>query len=132
VYVPDSGLLAFLLGADARRIATDDQVTGKILENFVAMEILRHADWAQTRVRQYHYRDGREEVDVVLETRSGDIAAVEVKAAATIEPKDYRPMEKLRDRRRSSFVAGVLLYSGAETLGIGDRMWAVPIGALWA
>lgn len=132
VYVPDSGLLAFLLGADENRIATDDQITGKILENFVAMEILKHVDWARTRVRQYHYRDGREEVDVVLETRSGDIAAVEVKAAATLDDTDYRPMEKLRDRRGKSFIAGVLLYSGAETLGIGDRLWAVPISSLWA
>jgi predicted AAA+ superfamily ATPase len=131
VYVPDSGLLSFLLGADEARIANDDQVTGKILENFVAMEIIKHVDWAQTRVRQYHYRDGREEVDVVLETRSGDIAAVEVKAAATIEAKDYRPMEKLRDRRGKSFIAGVVLYCGAETLALGNRIWAVPINMLW-
>jgi uncharacterized protein len=131
VYVSDSGLLAYLLGADEKRIAEDDQVTGKILENFAAMEILKHVDWAQTRVRQYHYRDGRDEVDVILETRSGDIAAVEVKAAATIKTSDYAPMEKLRDRRGDSFIAGFVLYSGAETLGLSDRIWAVPISALW-
>jgi len=132
VYITDSGLLAHLLGANEQRIAEDDQVTGKILENFVAMEILRHVDWATTRVGQYHYRDGRDEIDVILETRAGDIAAAEVKAAATIQERDFRPLTKLRDRRGESFVAGMVLYAGAETLGISDRIWAVPISALWS
>jgi predicted AAA+ superfamily ATPase len=34
----DSGLLAHHLGADPERIRNDDQVTRKLLENFVAME----------------------------------------------------------------------------------------------
>jgi len=42
----DSGLLAHLLGADERRIAGDDQVTGKLLENFVVTEVLKHATGA--------------------------------------------------------------------------------------
>ena len=44
VYLVDSGLLANLLGADQTWIAMDDQVTGKILENFVAMEVAQ-APW---------------------------------------------------------------------------------------
>ena len=44
-YLVDSGLLAFLLGADEDRIATDDQVTGKVLENFVVMEVVKHVEW---------------------------------------------------------------------------------------
>lgn len=132
IYLVDSGLLAHLLGANEVRIATDDQVTGKILENFVAMEVLKHADWAQTNTRQYHWRDGRDEVDIVLESRSGEIAAIEVKAAATLDTRDSRPMVKLRDRRRDSFVAGVVLYTGQQTVPLGDRVWAMPISGLWA
>jgi predicted AAA+ superfamily ATPase len=48
IYLADSGLLAALLGADEARIACDDQLTGKVLENFVAMEILKHLGWATT------------------------------------------------------------------------------------
>lgn len=44
VYVTDSGLLAHLLAADPERAATDDQITGKLLENFCAMELLRHGE----------------------------------------------------------------------------------------
>ncbi len=57
VYVVDSGLLAYLLAANEVRISGDDQVTGKLFENFVAMEVLRHLEWAKTDARLYHYRE---------------------------------------------------------------------------
>ena len=63
LHLVDAGLLAHLLAADAERIAHDDQVTGRLVENFVAMEVVKHADWAQTDTRVYHYRAGREEID---------------------------------------------------------------------
>ena len=131
VYVNDSGLLCHLLGADAGRLADDNQVTGKALENFVAMEVARHADWAQTTARLFHYRSGRREIDLVLESRSGEIACIEVKAAASFGPRDWRAMETLRDERDDRFRSGVLLYAGERTLPLGDRLWAVPISALW-
>lgn len=131
IYIVDSGLLAHLLGADEQRIANDPQVTGKILENFVAMEIARLREHATTETRQYHYRRGREEIDVILETTSGDIAALEVKAAATIDSSDYRALVKLRDARSERFVAGVVLYTGSSTIPLADRIWGVPISGLW-
>lgn len=132
IFVIDTGLLAHLLGADEKRVAEDDQVTGKLLENFVAMEVARLVDWAETSVTQYHYRARDDEVDVVLESRSGEIACIECKAAATVRPSDYRPMQKLRDFRGQQFVAGIVLYTGADTKPLGDRLWAVPIRALWS
>jgi len=134
VYVVDSGLLAHLLGADPSRAARDDQVTGKLFENFVAMEIARLGDWAETSAEQYHYRDRstNDEIDVVLESRAGDLACVECKAAATVRPADYRAMSKLRDARGESFVAGVVIYTGAETRALTEKIWAIPVSALWA
>jgi uncharacterized protein len=131
VHIVDSGLLAHLLGADDHRIANDDQVTGKLVENFVAMEIVKHADWAQTHARVYHYRDGRDEIDIVLEDRSGQIAAIEVKAGASLDARDWRVLAKLRDRAEDRFRAGILLHAGRQTLPLGDRLWAVPISGLW-
>ena len=67
-YLVDAGLLAHLLGADERRIEADDQVTGKVLENFVVTEVLKHADWAATDSSAYHYRQREEEVDFCWRT----------------------------------------------------------------
>jgi predicted AAA+ superfamily ATPase len=131
-YIVDSGLLAYLLGADERRIGEDDQITGKVLENFVAMELLRLSEWADTDTRLYHYRQGREEIDLILESRAGDIAAIEVKAAATLRPRDYTAITKLRDARGEHFKAGIVVYAGHQTVPLGDRMWAVPVSGLWA
>jgi hypothetical protein len=127
----DSGLLAHLLGADPERIRNDDQVTGKLLENFVAMEIVKHSQWAETDVRVYHYRDRRDEIDIVLESRSGNLAAIEVKASASLDPASRRTLTKLRDATGDRFRAGIVLYSGRQTLPLGDRLWAVPISGLW-
>jgi predicted AAA+ superfamily ATPase len=131
IYVCDSGLLAYLLGADERRCETDDQVTGKICETFVAAELLKHASWAQDEVRVYHYQRDREDVDLVIENRRGEIAAVEVKARATLGPKDWRWLGKLRDARRAQFTSGIVVYSGEQTIPLGDRLWAVPYAGLW-
>jgi predicted AAA+ superfamily ATPase len=131
-YIVDSALMAYLLGANEDRIANDDQVTGKILENFCGMELLKHIELCDDRPELYHYRSGRDEIDAVIEDRSGDLACVEVKAAATVAPKDYRAMEKLRTARSDRFKAGVVLYTGAQTVPLGDRLWAVPLSGLWS
>jgi uncharacterized protein len=131
-YLVDTGLLAHLLGADESRIAGDDQVTGKLLENFAVTEVLKHVDWASIDATPYHYRRRDDEVDLVLESRAGDVVAVEVKAAASLRSPDRRPMETLRAALGARFKAGVLLYTGAQTVPLGDRLWAVPISGLWA
>ncbi|HEY7830674.1 MAG TPA: ATP-binding protein [Solirubrobacteraceae bacterium] len=130
-YIVDSGLLAHLLGAGERRIGEDDQVTGKVLENFVAMEVLRLADWAKIDTRLYHYRQGREEIDLILESRAGAVAAIEVKSSATIRPRDYSAITRLRDAMDKQFKAGIVVYTGRQTVPLGDRIWAVPVSGLW-
>ncbi len=73
-----------------------------------------------------------DEIDLVVEDRSGAIACLEVKAAATVRERDWRPMAKVRDARSKDFRAGFLIHAGAQTIPLGDRLWAVPISALWA
>ncbi len=131
-YLVDSGLLAHLLGADEDRIASDDQVTGKVLENFVATEVLKHAEWSTVSTTAYHYRQREEEIDLVLENRLGEVAAIEVKAAATVGRKDLRAIEKLRDARGKRFKAGVVVCTAGQTTPLGDRIWALPVASLWA
>lgn len=130
-YISDVGLLCHLLGADAQRLLADDQVKGKALETFVVNELLKQATWAQTETRAYHYQRRDEDVDVVLENRAGDVVGVEVKAAATVTARDWRWLVKLRDARGASFRAGVVVAPIAQTTPLGDRLWAVPLSALW-
>jgi uncharacterized protein len=132
VFVSDVGLLCHLLGADARRLLADDQIKGKGCETFVVNEILKQASWAAVETRGYHYQRRDQDIDLVLENRAGDIACVEVKAAATLSATDWRWLAKLRDARGGSFRAGVVVASVAQTTPLGDRLWAVPYSVLWA
>jgi hypothetical protein len=75
-------------------------------------------------------RDGRE-VDLIIERRDGYVAAIEIKAAATASPADFRGLRYLRDRLGGRFLGGALLYTGAATVPFGDRLAAVPLSALW-
>lgn len=131
-YMVDTGLLLYLLGADEKRLLEDDQITGKALENFIAMEVVRLAEWSRDRPAIYHYRQGADEVDLVLENRAGEICAIEAKASVTLREKDWRQLAKLRDARPDSFRCGVLFYTGEKTVPLGDRLFAVPLSGLWA
>ncbi len=133
VYIADSGLLAHLLGADEERIGADERVTGLALETFVAGEVMRHASWSITDPRVYHFRDRRgAEVDLVLEDRSGRVVAIEVKAKVSLNEDDNKGLRKLREAAGDRFIAGVVIHAGDQTLPLGNRLWALPVSALWA
>ncbi len=131
IHLVDTGLLTYLLGADEARIAHDDQVTGRVLENFVIMELVKQAGLATVGPRAYHHRAGRDEVDMVLESRDGRLVGIEVKAGASLGRSDWRPLEKLRDATGQRFTCGVVFYTGAHTIPLSDRLWAVPVSGLW-
>lgn len=131
-YVTDTGLLSFLVGADEERVADDGPLAGGLLETFAVAELHRQAQWQEDPPRIYHYRDrdGRE-VDIVLERRDGTVVAVEVKAAASARPNDFRGLRFLRDKLGDRFKAGILLYTGEATVPFEDRLAAVPLSGLW-
>jgi predicted AAA+ superfamily ATPase len=133
IHVCDSGLACHLCGADAERLAGDSILAGRLLESFVAGELLKQSSWTEHPAALYHYRSqSGEEVDVVLEDRPGRVAAVEVKLAASVAPHDIKGLVSLRDALGDHFVRGVVVYTGQEVLPIGDRIFAVPVGMMFA
>jgi hypothetical protein len=130
----DTGLAAALVGIDAARYSAPDQgaLAGGLFETFVVMEVIKQAGWSTTPVELYFYRDSdKREVDLVVESASGDVVAIEAKAAAATTASDVRGLRVLRDKLGARFKTGVVVYSGEHTLPIDDRIWAVPISGLW-
>jgi predicted AAA+ superfamily ATPase len=135
LYVPDTGLLAYLTGTSEERLVADrdGSLVGMFFETFVAMELVRQSEWADSESRLHHYRDkSQREVDVVVERNNGDVIGIEVKAAATVTTDDFRGLTFLRDKLGTPFKAGAVLYAGDKTLPFGDRLAAVPIAGMWA
>ena len=131
LHLADTGLAATLLGVTAEHLAKDRVLLGQLLETFVFQELKRQAGWNETPVHFYHFRDkDGVEVDIVMEM-AGTVAGVEIKAAATVTEKDFRGLKKLRETAGERFAAGVVMYDGEQVVGFGNRLFAVPIRALW-
>ncbi len=129
----DSGLGAHLLSLDREKLAADESLTGGLFEGFARMELVKQAEWSKTRPDVFHFRTrgGAREVDAVLERRGGRLVGVEMKASASLSRRDFRGLETLREERGDAFVAGVVIHAGEQTLPFGDRLWALPVSALW-
>lgn len=136
VHLVDTGLAASLIGLGERELrALDrDRELGSLLESFVVTELCKQASWSEQPVDILHFRDRNgPEVDVIVEQRtSGAIAGIEVKASMTPRAEHARHLVLLRDRLGDRFTVGVVLHLGTAVLPLGERLWAVPVSALWA
>lgn len=133
IYLTDTGLASRLLGVNAAALAHPTAVrAGQLLETFVVNEIIKQRTWSDVRVELYHLRDrDGAEVDLILESDDGRIAALEVKAAQVVRKQDLRWLELLRRKLGSRFVHGVVLYTGSHPLSFGERLSALPASVLW-
>lgn len=133
VHLVDAGLACHLVGADPRRLSEDRALLGRMLETFVVCELRKQESWTGPRTALYHFRTATGlEVDVVLERADGSVAAVEVKASATVGAADFNALQTLRDQLGKRFQAGIVLYLGHQLIPFGDKLWLVPLPLLWA
>ncbi len=129
----DTGLLSYLRGWTRPAADHHPETTGPLLENFIAMELLKQAGWSRTRCRLCHFRTstGRE-VDLVLEDEARNVVGIEVKARATIGGRDFQGLRALAEACGERFHRGVVLYTGNERLAFGPDLHALPMTALWS
>ena len=124
----DTGLACSLMGIDEDGLRQGGEVVGRIFENFVALELFKHASWSDKPVRLYHFRSQLgQEVDIVIEDNRGYIIGIEVKLSATPSPKDFSGLKILQAHLREKFVRGVLVYTGNDVVPFGKDLHAVPI-----
>lgn len=106
---------------------------GALLETFVFNELKKQATWLDEELFFYHYRDkDKVEVDIVIENSAGDCFAVEVKASATLTQKDLTGLIRFKEVAGERFKFGILLYDGEKTTAFGDKLFAIPVSALWS
>lgn len=132
-YIIDTSLLCHLQQINLDKVATHDpHVFGHVLENFVATELLKQLSSSEERADLYHFRtsDGKE-VDFVLEYPNGALAGIEVKARDAVSETDFHGLNELLRHSGHDFTCGVVLYRGQKTVTFGDRLWAVPVDAMW-
>lgn len=129
----DSGLLAAIRGFSPEYLRENRSAFGTMLEPFIYGEVRKISGWSEQRVSFFHFRD-REgiEVDLILETPAGGIAGIEIKASATVAAGDFKGLRKLAESVPEKFIQGVVLYDGDQVVPFGEKLFAVPISALWS
>jgi uncharacterized protein len=136
VYLSDTGLVSSLLDLDISRLVnpiTGNNQFGNLLENFVVNQLIRQKSWSKINPNIYYLRTntGKEEIDIILENKAGQIFAIEIKATSSPIPSDWRHIKWLKENN-SNFVGGMLLYTGTQVLQVEDNIWIAPISILWS
>jgi len=132
-FLVDAALMSAIVRLSAKDLMFDGALRGRVVETFVAAQLRAEMAFARSRPRLYHLRDtnGRREIDLILEYSRGRVVGVEIKASGSIGDSDIRHLRWLRDQLGDAFVAGVLLYTGAYTQHLDDRIVAAPLSTLW-
>ena len=132
VYLTDTGLMAYLLGADDDRLKADGVLYGRLLETFVLNELVRLKSWSRSRIHAYHYRTHQgSEIDFLLERGDGNVVAIEVKSSSTVDSSSFAAIITLAQELKKKFVRGIVLYNGKEVIPFGKNLFALPIQTLW-
>ncbi len=133
-YLVDPSLVGAALRIDAAGVLRDGDLLGRLLDTFVAAQLRPEGAVSPARPRMFHLREknGRREVDLLAELGGDRVVAFEVKATAAPTGGDAAHLEWLRERLGDRFVAGVVLHTGPSAFGLGDRVAALPIAALWS
>ncbi|MDA8110823.1 MAG: ATP-binding protein [Nitrospiraceae bacterium] len=133
LHLVDSGIQANLTGATEETILRDRSRLGPLLETFAVSEILKQASWEEGIAGLFHFRDkDQEEVDLIVEEEGGRIVGIEIKAAATVTPRDFRGLKRLELSAGQEMSLGLVLYDGDRVLPFGSRLFAAPLSSLWS
>lgn len=142
VHLCDTGLCAALADLDGAALDRARERFGgllesrlfdsRLLESWVVEQFAAQADWTDPALRLHHFRDKDGiEVDLVL-TRGRQVWGVEIKAAKSVQPADFRGLARVASLAGTGWRGGIVLYDGDDCLPMAGGMLAVPVTWLWS
>ena len=132
-YLIDTLLLCYLQGWSLNELSKEKpEMYGHIVENFVAVELLKLLSFSDISAQLSHFRTSdNKEVDFILEKPNGQLTAIEVKASRQVSLNDFKHIQIFQQLCGDQFVCGVVLYQGYEVIAFGKNLFAVPFSTLW-
>jgi len=130
----DTGMACHLLGLKQAETLHTSQFFGGLVENFVYVELMKHAAWSEEEVNFSHFRDtAKHELDLIVEGSDGQVVGIEVKASMTVKQEDFLGLASFADYAGERFSHGILFYAGNQVLPFclqGKTYHALPISTL--
>jgi len=109
---------------------SDRPLLGRLFESFVALSLRTYAQRVSGTVFHLRTRQGRQEVDFVVELDDGRVLAVEVKLGDTVVDRDLQHLVWLRDRIGDRLVDAVVVNTGPAAYRRPDGIGVVPLALL--
>jgi len=139
-HLADPGLAARLLGVDEGALLTGataghvgprhGTLLGQLFESLVALSVRAYAQAAEARVRHLRTKEGRQEVDLIVERPDQRIVAVETKLNSAITDDDVRHLLWLRETLGDDVLDLVVVNTGPFAYRRPDGVAVVPAALL--
>ncbi len=135
----DPALAARLLNLDANGLMTGrgdtaaidhSGILGALFESLVTLDVQVYAQNAEARVHHLRDRDGRHEVDLIVEGMGNRVVALEVKLTATPDDHDVRQLLWLRDQVGDTLADIAVITTGKYAYRRQDGVAVIPAALL--
>jgi predicted AAA+ superfamily ATPase len=138
-HLADPALAARLLGVDNRALLgraspggrpPDGALLGQLFESLVTLSVRVYAQAAEARVHHLRTYDGRQEVDLIVESDDQRVLAIEIKLSAEVTDADVTHLLWLRERIGNDLLDAVVMHTGKQAYRRPDGVAVVPAALL--
>jgi hypothetical protein len=141
-HLADPALAARLLGLDEnalldgapafRSTPRDGTAFAQLFESLVTLCVRVYAQTGEARVRHLRTKEGRHEIDVVVERADQRIVAIEVKLGAVVTDDDVKHLHWLREELGKDVLDMIVITTGPQAYRRPDGIGVVPAALLGA
>ncbi|MGH7721107.1 MAG: ATP-binding protein [Gemmatimonadaceae bacterium] len=137
-HLADPALAARLLGVDEGALLTgaatplntlvprDGTLLGQLFDSLVTLSVRVYAQAAEAGVRHLRTKEGRQEVDLIVERSDQRVVAIEVKLGAAVTDDDVKHLLWLQQRLGEEVLDAVVVTTGAHAYRRPDGVAVVP------
>jgi len=139
-HLVDPALAASLLGADGNKLLSgssagppvprDGTLLGALFESLVTQSVRVYAQLHEAMVSHLRVRDGRHEVDLIVERPDGCVVAIEVKLAGAVGEADVKHLTWLQTKLGDGLLDSVIITTGGDAYRRRDGVAVVPAALL--
>lgn len=138
-HLVDPALAARLVGIDASGLLRGEAGSvvpatgtwlGALFESLVTQSVRTYAEAAEARVGHLRTKNTDREIDLIVERGDGAVLAIEVKLAGTVDDRDVRHLNWLRDRIGDRVADRVVITTGDFAYRRSDGVAVVPLALL--
>jgi predicted AAA+ superfamily ATPase len=104
----------------------DGTLLGQLFESLVTLSVRVYAQGAEARVRHLRTKDGRQEIDLIVERADQRVVAIEVKLSATVTDDDVRHLVWLRQQIGDEMLDAMIVTTGTHAYRRPDGIAVVP------